>query len=234
MIKERFKGFISGVIASSLLLTGITVFANSIDVETVSLKYFFDGVEKAPPSDQQGFIYKGRTYVPLRFISEALDKNVSWEGKTSSIYIGKQPDGKVTYLEELKTLSQSYYDWKNRQTAITNTGKQYMHSFVSGSSWNQYLDLQYAINGKYKKFQAIIAPLDGWNSRGVSKNIGTVKIFADDKLVYDSGITPSNTIHEKQIDLDITGTGVLRIQQEAQSYSDGGGYLGLCDVKLME
>lgn len=34
-----------------------------------------------------GFIYNGRTYVPLRSIAETLGKEVKWEGETKSIYI---------------------------------------------------------------------------------------------------------------------------------------------------
>jgi|GEM_PF-3850186 len=32
-------------------------------------------------------IYKGRTYIPVRFVAEALNKNVTWDGKERAVYI---------------------------------------------------------------------------------------------------------------------------------------------------
>lgn len=38
-----------------------------------------------------GFVYEGTTYVPLRFMAESLGKEVAWDGKTSSIFVGRNP-----------------------------------------------------------------------------------------------------------------------------------------------
>ncbi|MGO4276406.1 stalk domain-containing protein, partial [Paenibacillus sp. TAF58] len=43
------------------------------------------------PSDGKGFIYEGSTYVPLRFISEALGKKVEWDEENETIWIGNNP-----------------------------------------------------------------------------------------------------------------------------------------------
>ena len=97
------KKFISGLIIGSMLMTGAAYAAGAkIEVTFKPLKYYVDGVEKVPPADQAGFIYKGRTYVPLAFVSESLGKEIKWDGTTSSIYIGTQPAKTVS-----KT-SQSY------------------------------------------------------------------------------------------------------------------------------
>lgn len=86
------KKFISGLIIGSMLMTGAAYAAGAkIEVTFKPLKYYVDGVEKVPPADQAGFIYKGRTYVPLAFVAESLGKEVKWDGSTSSIYIGTQP-----------------------------------------------------------------------------------------------------------------------------------------------
>jgi hypothetical protein len=40
------------------------------------------------PTEGSGFIYDGVTYVPLRFLSEALGKKVEWDDATSTIWMG--------------------------------------------------------------------------------------------------------------------------------------------------
>jgi hypothetical protein len=42
---------------------------------------------KSITSDSEPFVYNGRTFVPIRFISEALDKDVIWNDKTKTIDI---------------------------------------------------------------------------------------------------------------------------------------------------
>lgn len=68
-----------------------------ISVSLLPLKFFFNGQEKVLPEGQQGFIYNGTTYVPLRFVGEALDKKVSYQGKDYSIYVDDKPSAPTTY-----------------------------------------------------------------------------------------------------------------------------------------
>ncbi|AKL97255.1 copper amine oxidase [Clostridium aceticum] len=91
------KKFISGLLVGATLMTGIAYATGTqIEVSFRPLKYYVEGVEKTPPADQAGFIYNGRTYVPLKFVSETLGKEVKWDGDTSSIYIGGQPQAPQT------------------------------------------------------------------------------------------------------------------------------------------
>lgn len=67
--------------------------ASSTKIEVIyeNLRYMVDGVEKEP-SVGQGFIYNGTTYIPLRFAGEALGKDVSWDGSTKTVWIGKREE----------------------------------------------------------------------------------------------------------------------------------------------
>jgi hypothetical protein len=47
---------------------------------------------KSLRKNQEGFVYKGTTYVPLRFVAESLGKKVEWDQERLSIYVGKKPD----------------------------------------------------------------------------------------------------------------------------------------------
>lgn len=93
--KERIKGVLTGVIITLTASTMLTVFANpierAINVVYDNYKIIIDGVDKSnTPEDSKPFIYNGRTYVPLRYIGEAMGKKVLWDGDTKSIYINDE------------------------------------------------------------------------------------------------------------------------------------------------
>ncbi len=89
IMNDKIKGFILGVVTCGSLI-GTAVYASDttqIDVYFKNFKYMFDGVEKKVGSEQ-GFIYNGTTYVPLRFVGESFGKKVEWEEASSTIWIG--------------------------------------------------------------------------------------------------------------------------------------------------
>jgi len=83
------KKFVSGIMAGIILALCVSVFAQNAEIiiEKLPLKYIFNGVEKTPVEGEEGFIYNDRTYVPIRFISESLGKEVLWNEKNYSISI---------------------------------------------------------------------------------------------------------------------------------------------------
>ncbi|WP_284640120.1 peptidylprolyl isomerase [Paenibacillus silviterrae] len=116
MMKDKFQGLVLGL-TLGLAISGSVAYASGTQIEVYfqNLKYMFDGIEKKPTAEQgAGFIYNGTTYVPLRFVSEALGKDVAWDGDTETIYVGKKINpasvaaeyegGQVTMGELLKFL----------------------------------------------------------------------------------------------------------------------------------
>ncbi|WP_024831999.1 right-handed parallel beta-helix repeat-containing protein [Ruminiclostridium josui] len=104
--KDKLKGFFSGIIFSAIIgafALGVTVFAAPIEsklsVVYDNIKIYIDGTLFQPKdsngNDIKPFISKGITYLPVSALSKALGKDVSWDGKTKSIYIGKQPASKA-------------------------------------------------------------------------------------------------------------------------------------------
>ncbi|MCA0756482.1 copper amine oxidase N-terminal domain-containing protein [Paenibacillus sp. N4] len=65
--------------------------------KTQPITLVFDGQELKLPEGQYSFIYQGRTYVPIRYISYALLKMVAWDGKKATV---SEPTAKQ--LEALK------------------------------------------------------------------------------------------------------------------------------------
>ncbi|CAG7648699.1 peptidylprolyl isomerase [Paenibacillus allorhizosphaerae] len=111
-MNDKVKGLVLGL-SLGVMMTGSIAFASGTQIEVYfqNLKYMFDGVEKKPTEEQgAGFIYNGTTYVPLRFVSEALGKEVGYDADTETIWVGKKPNaivaayqgGQVTQ-EELDT-----------------------------------------------------------------------------------------------------------------------------------
>lgn len=100
-MKKEWKGFFCGVLVTSLIFgMSLTVFAESvgksISVVYRNIKIYVDGNEvvttDANGDKTEAFLYKGTTYLPVRGIAEALGKNVAWDGKSNSVYLGWIPD----------------------------------------------------------------------------------------------------------------------------------------------
>lgn len=95
MLRKGSTSFIAGFATAAMLFGGAamanSIYQQQITVTYTPLKYAFDGSEKLPPADQKGFIYNDRTYVPLRFMSEALGKEVKYDPETTTIYVGRRP-----------------------------------------------------------------------------------------------------------------------------------------------
>lgn len=83
----------------------------TIKTKTQSINLLFDGQALKLPDEQYSFIYMGRTYVPIRYISYALQKSVKWDPAKSTASISNPTE------EELADLK------KQLQNAITNNKK---------------------------------------------------------------------------------------------------------------
>jgi len=223
---KRAKDITVGAVLGGMLFSGVSYAASatSINVNFLPLKYFFDGVEKKAPQDQQGFVYQGTTYVPLRFAAEALGKKVSYEGKTTSVYVGKQPEGQKTFLDDLKPLStyQRYSGFSSDDEFKSNAGSAFTHNIYYASSSIDTLQQEFLLDGYYTTFEAMLAPHEAW-SEGLSENIGSLKIYADDKLIYESGTIASNITTPVKVNVDVKG--VLKVKIEFSSAR-----LGLLDA----
>jgi hypothetical protein len=91
---DRVKHLMIGFLCGALFFSGLTYAATSVGIEVYfrPVQYFFDGVKKMPSEGSQGFIYKNKLYVPLRFLSESLDKAVFWDEPNTSVYVGIKPE----------------------------------------------------------------------------------------------------------------------------------------------
>jgi hypothetical protein len=95
------KIIIISLVAVLCALIFVSVVYGVLGTKTITVTYrnisiYVNGQKKIP--DDEPFIYNGRTYVPLRFISEALNKEIKWDGTNNRIDINDK--------------SQSSEEWK--------------------------------------------------------------------------------------------------------------------------
>ena len=100
-IKIVFAVFLSFVILGSAVVFGASI-TKSIQVTYRNISILVNG--KIVPSEQEPFIYQGRTFVPLRTIGEAVNKTVEWDNAKNQISI-KEPVSSVTRLGSYSDLS---------------------------------------------------------------------------------------------------------------------------------
>jgi len=102
---KRIQGIVIGMLVAVLLFGGVAAAAaataarnETISVTFRNIRIVLDGKEFIPKDVDDNivepFIYNGTTYLPVRAVSQALDREVSWDGSTSTVYIdSKDPEG---------------------------------------------------------------------------------------------------------------------------------------------
>lgn len=89
----KFKTFIIGFILGSALMGGIT-FASSkmhlIEVGFPNITYLINDVEMKPYPDENvptTIQYKGFNYVPIRYLTDAMDQEIEWNAEQQEIHV---------------------------------------------------------------------------------------------------------------------------------------------------
>lgn len=140
-MKNKLKyfalGSISTILVFSLLVSvGAAVLDKTININYRDIKICVDGKE-ITPTDASGnpvepFISEGTTYLPVRAVASAFNKEVSWDGETNTVYLGKQPG--------TDNISVKYSDVKNYIIGeVWNKGFSYIRDYVNGS-YTDYMD----------------------------------------------------------------------------------------------
>lgn len=234
---ERFKYFILGMIVMAFMTTAVAPALAASTTKQISavfsnIKIYVDDV-LIQPKDAQGnaiepFIYNGTTYLPVRAVSEALGQAVTWDGKTSSVYIGQHDsETPAVMLHQLDYFTQTG-TWKGWNSPKDNLGNIY-NKGLTGTGTRDYI-----LNGKYSRITGKYILLYGY--RASSNAEGSLKIYGDDKLLYSyNEMKPG--VKPVEFDLDLRGVLTLRIEMDNYCYSNVGLYeyaAGVVDVGLYQ
>lgn len=76
--------------------------SEEIQVYYAPLKFKMNGENMRPPEGQEGFIYLGSTYVPLRFVAYSLDKAVLWDQETYTVTIQEPSKQEKAMIKDYK------------------------------------------------------------------------------------------------------------------------------------
>lgn len=112
-MKKRLQGFVCGVLCT-LLLAGIGVFAANgwlnINVWYDDIKVKFNDVSLQLTDEP--FICEGRTYLPVRAVSEALGLDVAWNQDEQTVLLSGNIGRHINYDQN---------DFKMQVLSLTNT-----------------------------------------------------------------------------------------------------------------
>jgi len=137
------KKFLCGFIVGGLVCGLVTVFASTI-TKNITAHYSVNKIiingKEAPAPDEEPFIYNGRTYVPLRFISENMGYRVTWDDKYKIVFIVEE-SAKEKYVLDL--FDHMLYD---EQTAFENEKK--IVDILRGGdlSWKKFYEIESGLN----------------------------------------------------------------------------------------
>lgn len=218
------KRIIGGFILGALLFGSMGVYAaggNLIEVFYSIKAIKIDNVSQSP--NKKPFAYEGTTYVPLRFISENLGKEVKWDQKTQTIFIGNQISDAAYYLgDQIKDMNQQInrynyivngYQSNNKIKSNVNVEYEnyltfYLEKFYEARGAWSYIE--YPLNGQFKTFRSTVGLTEEYKN---TTSTIDVRIYADDQLIYQhsfkAGDMPTN------INLNVEKAIKLKIETSA-------------------
>ncbi len=226
-MKKEFKGFVIGVILTSLIVSVMPTMAEKVTKSAEllynNIKVVIDG-KQADLKDVNGnavdpFIIDGTTYLPVRAVANALDKAVSWDGATQTVYIGKneQIEQPSVWLNDLETLTGEIVkntidniefggnEYNNILTS--NTGDVYQNYLYSQKDGDNKNDTSYLLNYKYSRFNGTFYLAKDHKDY---PHLNRIVVYGDDKVIYTSNAITSG---DKPIDfdIDVSNIGMLKI-----------------------
>lgn len=101
----KLKSIWVAIIALALMLPAVanaqtTTTSKPVKVQTSAFELVFDGKTVNLPDGQFIFVSQGTSYVPVRFISYALQKKVVWDSKTKKVTVTEPSANELTVLRE--------------------------------------------------------------------------------------------------------------------------------------
>lgn len=155
--------------------------------------------------------YNGTTYLPVRAVSGLLDVDVSWDGATSTVFLGEIPGG-MDFLNNIKPYAGvGHYSTVDKNTA-TIAGKTYDHYIrmrvYDTSGYNN--KLRYDLASKYKTL-TFKAYYDGYSSSA------TIYFWGDNDVLIDS-FEIKGKVLPKEYTIDLTGVQQLGIDSKDTPY----------------
>lgn len=234
MNKEKFKGIIMGIVFTMTFV----LFTSSPYADTIAkhIRVIYPNVnvvvnnKKITPKDAKGktvepFIYNDTTYLPIRAISQALDKDVCWDGNTKTVLISDKSSSNNTnnkvlspnqFLQKHESLGGKDFISEGRGTVkINNTDFNYKNRVFAPLNYKGF----YNIDRKYSKLRGVLIHGD----KGEGMFAHNLIVNGDGKLLFNGssylkskgfkdGLIPTGDKNQPiEFEIDISNISLLEL-----------------------
>lgn len=256
-MQKRLQGLLAGLLIGLLLTSGIALAKQGtemIEVAFDNIKILIDGLEYQPDDGNgnpvEPFIYNGTTYLPVRAIANAFDKDVDWEPQTSTITLGSknydwldamgyakyETTGAENTLSawnknEARTTNNITYD-RGIQFVLSNGSVSYGGKVEKDGTRLSYQTVEYLLNNRYTSFEGTLVT-NSYSYNFDNEKQVIIKYYGDGKLLYTSP-PMSEGMQETAFKVDVDGCKVLKIHAEVVNPTDSSDYnaIGIVEARL--
>ena len=121
-----------------------------------------DGQQVSTNRNNEPFIYNGTTYLPIRAVGEAVGKQVSWDGRTNTVYLGDSPvSSGEQYLIDVCPPHAGSYEIND---TIKMSGKTYVKALTLGGYYGPAI---INLDGKYDVLEFDLGLKDNCYNRDI-------------------------------------------------------------------
>ncbi|MEI3163971.1 MAG: NPCBM/NEW2 domain-containing protein [Lachnospirales bacterium] len=204
-MKLNLKSVMLGCVIGGVVMSVIPAMGydgtKTIQAVFKNIKICVDGVAMTPRDtagkEVEPFIYNGTTYLPVRAVGEAVGKEVTYDGSTNTVYLGKS--GQVKYLGQQLQAYQNVYA---TEETVTMGGQKY----VNGLSFYYNGNAFYNLNGMYTSISGVYGMKDGTREDYEA----TLSFYGDGRLLETlnvrGGVLPRNFA------INVSGVAQLKIE----------------------
>ena len=220
-MKQRLQGMVIGaliVVVIGCASAWAKDAAETITAVYRNIKLVVDGV-LVEPKDVNGnvvepFIYNGTTYLPVRAVGQAFNKQIEWDGENNTVYLGGEVDKPA---KELTLWNRSYIECS--ETNKVGFKESQAETYIE---WDSGYGGDEVASRRYRKIATIKYPLNAlaksvkgeFYVKGSHSTEGVLKILnSNGKVIYESPIMRESTTPVK-FDVNVENEIALTFQIE--------------------
>ncbi len=138
MVKVNWKSFACGIVAGSILFSGISFAAPKV------VKLVVDG--KEIHSDVPPQIIEGRTMIPARYLAEALGAKVEWDEKNQTV---------IVFSEKYRQLHPESAEAISEQEVVRLAGEAQKHYWhvAAGGNYEEEVIKTFPVEGRDSEYR---------------------------------------------------------------------------------
>lgn len=164
--KDKLKYLVLGAVVSAIISMAFPAMAAMVQKQITVVTGINVYVDDVKLRNSEAFIHDGRTYLPIRAASEALGKEIYWDSKTSTVYLGKHDKGAIN---PPTALDKQQFDYKEIKLTAAQAYDKYLEVYPNTKVKEIELDdnLNYSYVYKVegfdgsKEYKAYIHPISG-------------------------------------------------------------------------